>query len=767
MSSVAWWLCFVIIIYGLLQNAHSQFINTDVTEACETFVPETAETSTFLYTDSYKPCPDTEFATVFQLNCTAASLVSDYLRVAFRTPVAPVNQSYISFQTFIENVASSSTNCLGAAQSCATTPCDTLLAPLAVGVIASRAYVKYGLTFQRNIPYSFFPVDVNAANPSSVCTALANCTCAEIDPTDTSPCTITDTLNIAANCGNNTDPNQGFSSTLNTLCTTVCCQACNASSASYHRRWAVNPVCSLYTISEPQLVTDVYVAVAEKLATGLQGYVEAKDSGVSQTFVGTNINVNYTIQGNVVRLYVNKAYTGLQSSVPLLSGMFVLCDYGNLTQGMGPVNPYVTLNPPFNVTFNDKVFTIDNGRYRTPGINSSPATLGAGKVPTQNSVGLGVSMFYLNESIAGTFAATFGIDGYIQTQKDVLQNYQAEPNNVTNINNYQPPSWWDAYNGLPGWETTGGVPISPSPCQMASDVNSYAQRFLDALAGNGGNYTAALAAAGPPSPYLPPTYGLLNPNWWPGNDVNNGQTIYLDITTVVKPTQPTNEYFVDIIGTVLDGTVNTDIVQISDKSACVTNLTMGVGTALAYVVNPEPAQGKQAAFVNLYLSCNYTLTDSSGNTTVHAVTISPSVQTNIAAVPDSIQPSAPFTMTFSNQTKAAPTCVFTAVDTLTNITYPGAVFSCVVPLNPLDAYLNFINTPGANQSIAGPPTSCASSCDISCLIEKGEATSSGCFWGIMAACVAALIVIFGITACIVSVCCNSKSKSQTKTTKVE
>jgi hypothetical protein len=743
-----------------------QFTNNPITEPCDSFVPPSAETTTFLYTDSFKPCPDSEFAVPYQLNCSNQVVVDTYLRAAFRTATGAANASYSQFQMSVQYVAAKGTDCLGALQSsdtipCGDIPCDQLATPVDIGVISSRAYVEYSLEFIQDIPFSWFPINNNSASVSPTCTGLSTCTCTDADPTNTEPCSITDTINIAANCGPNSDPNTGYApSPVNQVCSTICCQTCGSDGATQHRRFGVGPVCGLYSQSGAQIVVDIYLAVAESSPEGLQAYIEAKNAQVLQTFVASNINPDYSFEilGNVIRLYINTVYSGAQSNIPNLNGLVVICDYGNASTGMGAYNPYVTLNPVFNTTFAGKNFTITNPRYRTPGYDAPYPDLGAGKVPTQNSLAAGSSVFFINASMATLFASST-FNAYTQSQTAILSNYQIPPNNISSPPQYQSPAWWNANNGVPGWQLAGTppVPLVPSPCQMSNSVNTYAMNYLAAVAGNGGDYEAAVTAAGDPSPYLLPNYRIDMPNWWQ----NEKKSLYFDISTVLTSSQPTYECFADIIGTVLsnDNLLPVPLVQIGSQSGCIANMTLGVGSAIAYVTNTNPQD--IAALIDLDISCNYTL-----NGVIHAAVITPVSQEQLTINPGQTVTSTVFTITFSNQTTEPPICQFTGISTQQKSQiYPSPPFPCVVPLGPGGGITHLLpNGSIANGTGPSPPTSCGK-CDLICIRKEGRLTESGCFWAFMLIMVGIALVLGIGTACGIISCCHRKNqKAQTSVT---
>lgn len=742
----------IFLVLFVLLITYGQFVNNNVQEVCESYVKETSNTQTFLYTDAFKACPDAEFATNYQLNCSVESGYTEYLRTALRMPAASPNISYNELLLSINTIGTQSNPCFLSPDStdCTISPCNTITPQLDIGIISTRVYVKYGLNFKGNVPYSFFPVDSNTPIVSPNCNALAACQCTADDPTDLGPCnSITDPLSISANCGPNTDPNNGYSATLNKECTSICCSTCNLDPASQHRRWAVDPVCSVYTVTGPQLVTDIYVAMNNYGSSqeAIEAFIEASDATVLDTFVGTSDNPNYPIKGNLLRLYVNKVYSDAQSNVPTIDGLVILCDYGNLTNEMGAYNPYVTLGSDVNVPFDGKTFVIKNGRFRVPSYNAGGADLGAGKVPTQNSMAKKVSMFYLNNTMAQLFAQT-GIIGYAQGQKNILNNYKTQ--NPT----YEPPSWWSAYTGVPGWQMTTVnpiVPLVPSPCQMANSVNTYADNYNTAVINNGGDYTAAVQAAGAPSPYLMPNYRIDMPNWWP----NEGKEIYFDIGTVLTTQQPTLELFLDILDSALIDISTNGLVDITSQSACIANITAGNGTAIAYLINTVP---NNAINVDLTLQCNYTLIDPTTNKpVVYAATIE-TAENSINLQYGITITSAPFTFTFSNETTVAPVCIFTAVrsmDTskLNNPTYYSQVFPCYLTLDPNTNRVDIIN---ANQTTTNNSTSC-SACDFACRKSQGTLLQDPCLWIPLSIGLFVLIVVAVTTMCCICGKCRKKN----------
>lgn len=746
----------MLLLFCCLSYSLGQFVNNEITEVCDSYVQETPATQVFLYTDSYKVCPDPEFAEGYQLNCSTNTGISNYLRLALRTPAASASASYNQTQILIKQIGSQDDTCLPIGQSCATRPCNTLTLPVVVGIITTRTYVKYTLSAipQGQIPYSYFPVDSNTAYSSSTCSALSSCTCTEDNPNAFAPCTITDPLSIATNCGPNSDPNTGYSTTLNTLCTTVCCQTCNAVTASQHRRWAVGPTCQLYQISGPQLVVDAYVAANTASETqAIEAFVEGLNAAVSDTFVGHSENPAFAIEGNIIRMYVNKVYADAQSNIPVLKGLVILCDYGNVTNQMGSYNPYVTLNAPVQVTFDSHTFTINNGRFRTPGYNTDPSLLGAGLVPTIEAMNRGVSMFYLNESMATAYTSSSFLS-YIQGQANILENYKSQNGPYPN---YQNTTWWNANNGVPGWQLGGTPPVSnvPSPCQMANSVNTYAINYNNSVISNGGDYEAAVGEAGSPSPYLLPNYRIDKPNWWP----DAGNALYFDLATVFTSQQVTMELFIDIIGTVLQETTTVPLLQFTSQTTCVANISSGVGTALGFIFNTETSV---AAPVDIYLSCNYTLLDpTTANPVPYAASVNVS-ESNLEVVPGQTAVTSPFPFTFSNKSSSAPTCQFTAVSTLLSQNYTSQIFTCYIPLNPGDITSKLVTIiGGGNVTDLNPPSSdVCGSCQLKCLKDKGELLSSWCFWGFM---IFLIVLIFAFTAgtiFFICTCCHKRSSQK-------
>lgn len=722
------------------------------TDACDSrgSDPVDSNETEFIFSHAYKLCPDPSISPQQQLSCVDGN----YIRVGIQFPTAAPSQSAVTFSTKLSHIGTQSGGgCLATADACGQYPC-TAVAPILISAAISRVYVRYNLFPLGTVPFSFLPVDDDGV----ACGSPASCTC-ELSGSDQildqGPCVVTDPITSAldANCGANRDPDSGFSDSLNYACNSVCCASCPAQSTpnpSTHKRWAVDPVCTVYQLSGSQWVGHGGFFVDVPNTGGAQQlFVEIQDMTEGVMEVGDVMGVPR------IRVFVNRHYNGQSSTFgagsQFTSGLVVICDYNpeEKSAALGKVNPFVTLIPPFEYNGHN----ITAPLFRVPPLDASPADLGAGTVITQNIWNKNVSMFYIPPELQSLFASTIQ-GGYMERQDSVLQEWK-----TTQPFNFKDAAWWDAYTSVPGWQlnANGSAPRVPSPCFMSHAINTYADAYATAFGANGGNATAAKISAGPPPPWMMPNNDITKPGWWP-NVGGDDSELWFDISTVLPGSQSAYEVYLDFTqdNVQLDGGA-LPVVQFLSRSTCIYDTITNDGVFVAFLENNEMTAGSGDNFaVNITALCRFTYNDGSSSPAVFSSSTGQEI--NLFLPPGVTTASTPFEFAAPTAALAASNVSFVVCNATvnmmtTNDTVASPVITCAIPL--VDSQVSM----QLNQLVLRlQANDTCGACNFSCLNDEGRLTTSSCFITVIVLGSILLLAVIGfIIGC---VCMSSKKKTE-------
>ena len=738
--------CLFIVLLLLSNNVFSQ--NTD---ACDSrgSIPIQSNKTEFIFSHAYKLCPDPNISPQQQIICNDGN----YIRVGIQFPTSESNQSAVTFSTKLSHIGTQNGGgCLASSNTCGKYPC-TAVAPILISSVVSRVYVRYNMFPIGTVPFSFLPVDDDGVT----CGSPASCTC-ELSGTnqmiEQGPCTITDPITspLDTNCGANRDPDSGFSETLNRACNSVCCASCPAQSTpnpSTHKRWAVDPVCTVYQLSGSQWIGHGGFFVDVPNTNGAQQlFVKLGDMSEGAIEIGNVMGIPR------IRAFVNRHYNGQSSTFgagsQVTSGLVVVCDYNpdEKSGALGKVNPFVTLLPP--LMYNN--YTITDEIFRVPPVNASPGQLGAGTVITQNNWGKNVSMFYIPPEFQSLFASTIQ-GGYFESQQDVLLEWQSNQGS-----GFQNAAWWDAYTNVPGWQlnSNGSSPKVPSPCFMSHEINTYADAYATAFSMNGGDAEAAKITAGTPPPWMMPNNDITKPGWWP-NVGGTENELWFDISTVLPGSSSAYEIYLDFTqdNVQIDGGA-LPLLQFLPRSTCIYETVSNEGVFVVFIQNNEmdPASTNNFA-VNISVSCTFTYTDGSTSNAMFANNngkeINLFLPTGVATA------STPFefssnTAILANQNVSYVICNATAYMATTDDTVESPMITCAIPVVDSDVSMQL------NQIVENlQQKDTCGTCNFSCLNDEGRLTTSSCFITVI---VLGSIFLLAVIGFIIGCVCISSNKKK-------